>query len=162
MKTYTHDIRPWVAESPFRGQVVVPEGPWDDEPDKAQWVDETTNLDCLIVRNPLGALCGYVGVTKDHPAYGKEYSEVEVSVHGDLTFAAKCQEGTKDEAHGICHVPEPGRSHDIWWLGFDCGHHMDYSPGLNFPGMSKVGVYRTFEYVQEECAQLAAQLFEQS
>lgn len=38
-------------------------GPWDGEPDKMQWTDPATGLDCLIVRNTLGALCGYVGVT---------------------------------------------------------------------------------------------------
>ena len=38
-------------------------GEWTDEPDKLQWVDEATGFDCLIVRNSLGALCGYVGVS---------------------------------------------------------------------------------------------------
>lgn len=45
-------------------------GPWNDEPDKRQWQDEATGLPCLIVRGPVGALCGYVGVPPDHPAYG--------------------------------------------------------------------------------------------
>lgn len=50
-------------------------GPWHDEPDKIQWVDEETGLDCLIVRNHGGALCGYVGVPDGHPAYGVGYSD---------------------------------------------------------------------------------------
>ena len=37
-------------------------GPWDNEPDKAQWIDEASGYDCLIVRGGGGALCGYVGV----------------------------------------------------------------------------------------------------
>lgn len=54
-------------------------GPWDDEPDKVQWVDEVAGLDCLIVRNRGGALCGYVGVPGGHPLFGVGYStEVEV------------------------------------------------------------------------------------
>lgn len=48
-------------------------GPWQDEPDKRQWADEATGLPCLIVRGPIGALCGYVGVPPDHPAYGLSY-----------------------------------------------------------------------------------------
>lgn len=37
-------------------------GVWDSEPDKIQWQDAETGLPCLIVRGPVGALCGYVGV----------------------------------------------------------------------------------------------------
>ena len=40
--------------------------PWLDEPDKAQWIDKTSGLDCLIVRvKHHGALCGYVGCKID-------------------------------------------------------------------------------------------------
>lgn len=49
-------------------------GPWDAEPDKAQWSDEDTGYPCLILRGPSGALCGYVGVSNDHPAYGLNYN----------------------------------------------------------------------------------------
>ena len=105
-----------------------PEGPWTDEPDKVQWVDPATGLDCLLHRNHLGAWCGYVGVPRSHPMYGKHYGDVEVDVHGDLTYAATCQD-TSDESIGICHVPEPGRPHDVWWFGFDCGHGGDFMPG---------------------------------
>lgn len=53
---------------------------WDNEPDRKHWIDADTGLDCLIVRNGLGgkgALCGYVGVPKGHPWYGKDYSDCE-------------------------------------------------------------------------------------
>lgn len=49
------------------------DGPWQAEPDKMQWQDERTGLPCLIVRGPMGALCGYVGVATTHPAYGLSY-----------------------------------------------------------------------------------------
>lgn len=44
-------------------------GPWDGEPDKMYWVDEETQLPCLMVRaNPeTGNWCGYVAVEPDHP-----------------------------------------------------------------------------------------------
>lgn len=61
------------------------DGPWQSEPDKMQWRDETTGLVCLIVRGPLGALCGYVGVPEKHPAYGLSY------------------DGTPDEQHQAYH-----------------------------------------------------------
>lgn len=50
-----------------------PDGPWKTEPDKAWWQHE--GLDCLIVRGPMGALNGYVGVTNDHPLHKKGKDE---------------------------------------------------------------------------------------
>lgn len=47
------------------------DGPWQDEPDKKQWRDPETGLPCLIVRGPGGALCGYVGVPANSPAFGR-------------------------------------------------------------------------------------------
>ncbi len=48
-------------------------GLWQDEPDELQWVDEATGLTCLILRNPVGAFCGYVGVPETHPGYKIAY-----------------------------------------------------------------------------------------
>lgn len=74
-------------------------GPWMDEPDKAQWVDPDTGLDCMVVRNGrMGNLCGYVGVGPDHPAFGKHYDSLaDIDVHGGLTFADSCHEPTREE-----------------------------------------------------------------
>jgi len=89
-------------------------GPWDNEPDKIQWQDPATRLPCLIVRGPIGALCGYVGVYEWHPLFGVGYSECPkgeacserkpdgdyqycdhrpesaLTVHGGLSFADRC------------------------------------------------------------------------
>lgn len=104
------------------------DGPWVEEPDKLQWTDSATGYPCLIVRNRMGALCGYVGVAEGHPYFGKHYDEVSVNVHGGLTFASLCQEGPED--HAICHIPAPGQPDHVWWFGFDCSHGMDYSPSI--------------------------------
>lgn len=50
-------------------------GPWQNEPDKAQGMDEATGYDTLIVRNHGGALCGYVGIPETHPLFGVGYSQ---------------------------------------------------------------------------------------
>jgi len=150
------------------------DGPWSDEPDKRQWVDETTGLDCLIVRNVAGALCGYVGVGPDHPWHGVDYGDCTagcgepwcghspdslVDVHGGLTYSAGCQEHV-DPAKGICHVPEPGRPDDVFWYGFDCAHAGDVLPTLadvmRFP--DSYDVYRDFDYVTWQVELLAVQL----
>jgi hypothetical protein len=141
-----------------------PSGPWDGEPDKVQWEDPDTGMPCLAVRNShMGNWCGYVGVGPDHPLYKKHYNDVDLRVHGGLTFSNSCQP-TNDESRGVCHVPAPGESNDIWWLGFDCSHYYDYGPGQLETGspyadlLPSTAVYRTLSYVQRECAQLANQL----
>jgi hypothetical protein len=136
-----------------------------DEPDKVQWIDEATGLDCLIHRGPTGALCGYVGVPPGHPYYGRDYDDVDVDVHGGLTYGRPCQEG-HPEGEGVCHIPEPGRPKDVWWLGFDCAHAGDARPAHNAEFLSAVGrprsitweTYRDIDYVRAETAHLAQQL----
>lgn len=143
-----------------------PEGDWNSEPDKIQWVDEATGLDCLMHRAPGGHWCGYVGVSEGHPAFGKDYEGVEVEAHGGLTYSDFCQD-TGDESYGICHIPEPGRPHRVWWLGFDCAHSGDLSPAYDrLPGMAEIraryprnpDTYRNREYVENEVTKLAQQL----
>lgn len=168
MQTWTHDGDTQVVRKDD-----FPPGPhpWDDEPDKAQWVDEKTDLDCLIVRNHGGALCGYVGLPPGHPSHGVPYQKLEdtIDVHGGLTFSGSCQENAP-EGHGICHIPEPGRPDDVWWLGFDTAHAFDLRPQelhmaatiTNWPTkppmLEAEETYRTFEYVKSECENLARQL----
>lgn len=105
-----------------------PRGEWDSEPDKVQWQDETTGLPCLIVRGPSGGLCGYVGVSEGHPYFGKEYGDCRVDCHGGLTFSDFCADSDDPSKH-ICHIPGPGEPDRVWWLGFDCAHLYDYTPG---------------------------------
>lgn len=144
-------------------------GPWQDEPDKIQWLDEATGLPCLANRNDrIGHWCGYVGVPPGHPLYEVSYHihETDFEVHGCLTFSGHC------DGH-ICHEVEPGEEDSIWWLGFDCGHAGDRSPGgLDHldPGLQFFvalagdsadeygGTYKTLEYVKAECRKLATQL----
>jgi len=131
-------------------------GPWEKEPDKIQWEDKKTRLPCLIVRHPvLGHLCGYVGVSKKHPKFGKGYDDQNVNVHGGLTYASPCM-------HNICHIVEEGEDDNVWWLGFDCGHLGDTSPGMmasmGHLSFFKDGTYKNIDYVKNECQDLARQL----
>lgn len=97
-------------------------GPWWSEPDRLEW--RSHGLPCLVVRNPMGSLCGYVGLPPEHPLHGKGYEDDGVPyVHGGATYAAAC-------AHRVCHVPAPGESDNVWWFGFDCAHAGDLTPSL--------------------------------
>jgi hypothetical protein len=112
-------------------------GPWQHEPDKVQWVDADSGLDCLAVRNTLGNWCGYVGIPRDHPWAGAaSYDDVSAAVHGGLTFGPhpctaydpkRWRDAGAFEASAICHVPFAGRPDDVLWLGFDCAHAGDLS-----------------------------------
>ena len=129
-----------------------------DEPDKAQWIDPETNLDCLIVRGPVGALCGYVGVPTSHAFHSKEYDEVNADVHWGLTFSDSCQQ-TDNEAEHICHTGDVANE-NVWWFGFDCSHSGDFCPSYQYEESPTFATYKTFDYVKKHVTSLASQLAE--
>ena len=134
---------------PYRGE-------WDEEPDKAHWIDPETGLDCLIHRGPSGGLCGYVGVPESSMFFGKDYDEVDVSVHGGLTFADSCS-GSGEDGRGICHPKEGAANEKVWWLGFDCAHYLDTCPAYDSVFFHE-GTYKDFDFVKREVEMLAKQL----
>jgi hypothetical protein len=127
-------------------------GPWDGEPDRLQWRTEA-GLAGLVVRNSLGALCGYVGLPPGHPQYGVGCANIDADVHGGLTYSDFC-------SGGICHVPDPGEPERVWWVGFDAAHGGDYVPGFGLRGLWPMHLfeYRDITYVRLEVEKLAAQL----
>lgn len=126
---------------------------------------------CLVVVNRMCLRCGYIGVPDNHPDYKKSYMDVEERyfVHGGLTFSDKIEK--------IGAEPD-----DLWYFGFDCGHHCDFFAvddaikyGLDvdaktasvFKGMNARykeygNVFKLNEcskdYVKEQCIMLAEQL----
>lgn len=132
-----------------------PSGPWDNEPeDKVEF--EHNGMACMLVRNRSGNWCGYVGLEPSHKYFEKSYDEIDVEVHGGLTYSNKC-------GGAICHVAKPGKEENIWWVGFDTAHCDDRSPGYDYlftPILNRTLVYRTKEYVINETCKLADQLCE--
>jgi hypothetical protein len=127
-------------------------GPWETEPDRVEFMH--AGLNCLLSRNPhVGNWCGYVGVPKGHPAYGKHYDDIDVEVHGGLTFSHHC-------SGSICHVTES--EDDLHWLGFDCAHAWDFIPAMGkifqkeIEGMGTS--YKNVYFVRRETEKLAEQL----
>ena len=95
------------------------DGEWVNEPDIIEF--EHKDIKCCLCRNmgweghkmdhlSGGNLCGYVCVPKDHEYFGKEYSQIDIEVHGGLTFG----EIAADE----------------FWIGFDCAHSHDIIPSI--------------------------------
>lgn len=126
-----------------------PGGPWMDEPDRVEF--RHAGFPCILHRGGGGAWCGYVGLPPGHAAHGKVYNDVDVDVHGGLTYADKC-------GGAICHVPAPGEPDDLWWLGFDCSHYRDLRPVDNDSAFAFDGVYWNVSHVTGETKKLAEQL----
>lgn len=138
-----------------------PDGPWNEEPDRTEWTTRA-GLPAIAVRQGSGGhWCGYVGVPPGHPLHGKDYSDEsfpDLEVHCGITYASKCQ-------GEVCHVPKPGESDDVWWLGFDCAHSMDLSPRWmekSYRFHEYGATYKQLGYVQGHCETLAKQLAEMS
>lgn len=156
-------MQTWINDQCDRSK--WPAGAWDCEPDKVQWKDAATGLDCLANRHPRrGHWCGYVGIPPGHPLHGKHYDEV---YRGDddyppesLTFSDECEE-TDAPCRGICHVAAPGEPDKLWWFGFDFAHCDDAAPydymrePEGYPWSPVHGTYKTLDYVKGCCAGLA-------
>jgi hypothetical protein len=123
--------------------------PWEEEPDRAEWVHEN-GLKCRIVRNPItGTLCGYVGVPKGYRHHGQTYDDLNefslLDIHGGLTYSEMGDDG-------------------YWYFGFDTAHADDFSPAI-VEHLIEAGKkdfafyqscdYKTWEYVNRETEFLA-------
>lgn len=147
-------------------------GAWQDEPDRVDFVAH--GLACFVLRHfSAGSWCGYVGVPREHPWYGMDWTAPgsktrELDAHMGINYSQPC-------AGQICHVPAPGMPDDVWWFGFDCDHLFDLAPGRlarnrrihaemgspvdgPFREIDMREVYRPLPYVRAEAEHLAEQL----
>jgi len=142
---------------------LIPSEPWDYEPDKETFIYRS--MPCVILRNAMGCLCGYVGITKQHPWYKMDYNELvvaETNVHGGLTYADEVVYGADNkfqkwviENIGI-HVSFQNK--DMWWFGFDCAHGFDVCPKYPRELRLSDATYKDITYVRNECKSLVDQL----
>ena len=87
---------------------------------------------------PHGYGNGYIGLPNTHPWYEKDYNDIDVNIHGGLTFS---EPADKLDWKEIKPKHKGG-----WVVGFDCMHYGD-TP-LSCPK----------EYVQNETKSLIKQL----
>ena len=113
-----------------------------------EWTTEA-GLKAQVIATPMGHRCGYVGVPEGHPMYEKHYDEVNVYVHGGLTYS-ELDDG-------------------LWTFGYDCAHWDDAKdPALMSAEYKKVfvnlmgsgGTIKTLDFCAAECESLAKQLEE--
>jgi len=123
---------------------------WEHEPDRVEW--EYCGFKCLILRSgEMKHLCGYVGLPKWHPYYGKDYNECLLGCGGEVSDFPPMKKRDiynwnctyeKDHpsleklirVHGGLTFSQQGDGErwdkDLWWLGFDCAHAWDLIPGM--------------------------------
>lgn len=149
-----------------------PQGVWHGEPDESRWRDADSGLDCLVMRGPHGAWCGYVGVPDTHPAFGVSYYKTGFDLFEVASGRAQKQVNVQHQVNEIIvhggmtySGSDTARGDGLHWFGFDCAHAGDFCPGyqgaaqLGKPtGWGGVVEYRDLEYVQNECVSLAKQL----
>lgn len=127
-------------------------GPWDREADLYYWISQYTKTPAAIVRHPhFGHLCGYVGVPEGHELFGKIWDDVDILVHGGITYTAREFPGTMES------------DYSGWTIGFDCGHAWDFAPGAKFIGSrfsDPSDVYRTAAYCFGQVEWMAMQIAE--
>ncbi len=113
----------------------------------------------IVTNNGSGYRCGYIRVPKGHPWRGKDYDEIDLDVHGGLTFGEPdlpCDKAGEDDAY---------------WLGFDCAHGFD-APDPKLTNSDRVhiralrgetfGTVRTQEFAEAECRSLCEQAKEET
>ena len=124
---------------------------------------EHAGYKCVVVFNSNGFRCGYVGIPKNHPLYGKGYSDhldIKKDDIGDREISGVFplliayldeDERIRIDAYfqchgGITHADGGKKStypieSDLWWFGFDCGHAGDRNDLVyalkNFPERAK-------------------------
>ncbi len=130
------------------------DGPWQHEQDRLEWKTASGYPGLILRSERLGCLNGYVALPPWHKLHGKHHNEIEVDVHGGLTWS-----GLKDNE----------KPPDAWWLGFDCAHCYDVCPAMEAYLESVLGytrqrrsdeTYRTIEYVIIEVEALSERLKE--
>jgi hypothetical protein len=152
---------------------------------KKDWTTQA-GLRAVIVLTGTGHHCGYVGIPKDHPLHGKDYSEPcdclvfpeseEVGKRGVIPFICSDGSATPDvvfDVHGGITFAGGGdypvQSDGLWWFGYDCAHAGDGKSDAYLSSMQErypdlpfmwedSGVFRDADYCTDECESLARQL----
>ena len=84
----------------------------------------TVNKRCAGVL-AAGYANGYVAIPKEHPLYGKDYQDVNIAIHGGLTFSEK-SERVNDWSNKNDMEYLDGELPDGYWVfGFDTLHYTD-------------------------------------
>lgn len=88
---------------------------------------------------------GYVGVHKNHPLFGVDYSnqQFDLDVHGGITYSKM---GSKDREH---------EKEEYYYLGWDANHHCNMEETAN---NTSYGIPVTRDFIRDETQKLLQQM----
>ena len=123
---------------------------------------------CMVIAQPLGHRCGYVGIGRYHRLFGVDYGQ-ESALLKELDSPLGTTPESYFQAHGGITFAGTLKEHaGYWFFGFDCAHASDQpDPELLTEGDMVVreimlrdrgGTVRSLVYVVSECEKLAQQL----
>ena len=124
--------------------------------------------------------CGYIGVEKSHPFYGKSYDDrsgINKSFMKDrvvgkrspidlLIYRMEKEDdvsvGYLFDVHGGVTYADGGDNYpiklkDIWWFGFDCAHLGDKNLNDDFPGDTE-STFKDVDYCVDELINFSKQM----
>lgn len=97
---------------------------------KIENVFEHRGFTCVVIGQSIGHRCGYVAIPQSHKLFGVDYNEVDIDVHGGLTYGEYMDADLEvNENGGMYEVtgryPKDLEGGNFYWLGFDCAHYND-------------------------------------
>ena len=130
---------------------------------KVEKVEEYKGYKYVVIGTSMGHRCGYVGISTDNELYGVDYCNLQLNVHGSLTYSENSESNYPIKTE-----------EKLWWIGFDCAHYMDgkdfdlikelndintYNQLVRIGILSSAdNVVRSFAYVEKECMNLIDQI----
>lgn len=141
------------------------EGQWSQEPDLRAWIEDDTNILCIIARHPDDMhLNGYVAVEIGHPLHGKSLSHIKSKIAFPITNASSALYIDPDTSK----IQTILNTNGIWWVGFDFMNLLsDVSPlmaSLHAQGVTELefieklspkATYKDIEFATKRCELLA-------
>jgi hypothetical protein len=121
---------------------------------------------CVVVGIYMGHRCGYIAIPKGNELYGKDYDEINIDIHGGLTYAEYSENDYPVKT-----------DENLYWIGFDCAHcgdakdldliksfgedNKDIQMILDMEARYPIrGKVRTVEYVEEQLIDAVKQIKE--
>jgi len=86
-----------------------------------RWIYKGLNCVVVLRKKRESYYCGYVGVPRGHPDWGKPYEKVKVKVHSDLSFSEFGRRQREDGTPEDIWVDE-----NLWWFGFDAHNSVGF------------------------------------
>jgi hypothetical protein len=106
-------------------------------------------LRCKVLISPVGSINGYVAVPKSHSAWGANYDNLGIDVHGGLTFGQRGNSGLWNDP-------------DLYWFGFDTAHAGDWVNYSDRPSDHKWTldeVIKETTYMAKQFAEMKTKVF---